>query len=161
MKIDSDSEVLATVGASMGRRLLGITSLAVLGGMVIYVALATPPDLGWQVFLLALGGAAIWMADAMRRGTAHVIELTETELRDSSGEILARVADIESMDRGFFAFKPSNGFLLKTRSPGTRVWRPGLWWRMGRRIGVGGMTPGSQTKFMSEVLAAMMAQRDD
>jgi len=31
---------------------------------------------------------------------------------------------------------------------------------MGRRIGIGGMTPGSQTKFMSEVLAAMMATRD-
>ncbi len=39
-------------------------------------------------------------------------------------------------------------------------WRPGLWWRVGRRIGVGGMTPASQTKFMSEIIAAMIAQRD-
>jgi hypothetical protein len=77
--------------------------------------------------------------------------------------VIAALGDIQSMDRGFFAFKPSNGFLLKLRrgAGGPRVWRPGLWWRMGGRIGIGGMTPGNQTKFMSDVLAAMMAERED
>jgi len=111
--------------------------------------------------LLAMGGLALWMADKMRRATAGAIELTATELRDSDGTVIARVEDIIGLDRGVFAFKPSNGFLLRTK-PGTggdRIWRPGLWWRIGRRIGVGGMTPGSQTKFMSEIISAMMAER--
>lgn len=90
-----------------------------------------------------------------------MIELTPTELRDGDGTVIARVADIEALDRGVFAFKPSNGFLLRTAA-GTQdgnVWRPGLWWRIGRRVGIGGMTPGSQTKFMSEIISAMMASR--
>jgi len=70
------------------------------------------------------------------------------------------VADIERVDRGVFAFKPSNGFLVRTREPSARAWRPGLWWRFGRRIGVGGVTSANQTKAMSEILAAMLAERD-
>jgi hypothetical protein len=160
MDFQDKDEVLATVRASNGRRFLGLVSLALLGVMLIYIALTQPPAMGWHVFLLVVGVGALWIADTMRRATANAIELTPTELRDTDGTVIALVADIEGMDRGFFAFKPSNGFLLKTRVGASRQWRPGLWWRMGRRIGIGGMTPGSQTKFMSEILATMMALRD-
>lgn len=160
MQDTSDTDVLATVAASSGRRFLGIGLLSLLGVLVIYVAFASPPSFGWQVFLIALGVVALMMADAMRRSTAFTLELTRTELRDSSGIVLARVADIASIDRGTFAFKPSNGFLLRIKTPDTRTWRPGLWWRMGRRVGVGGMTPGRQTKYMSEIIAVMLAERD-
>lgn len=160
MTSHDNQEVLATVKASAGRRFLGLASLSMLGLMLLYIAFARPPELIWQLFLIAVALGALWCADAMRRGTASAVELTETELRDADGTVIARIADIDSMDRGFFAFKPSNGFLIKTKTPDVRVWRPGLWWRVGRRIGIGGMTPGHQTKFMSEILAAMMAQRD-
>lgn len=153
-------EILATANAAAGRRYLGMGMLAMLGLLLIYIAVAQSPTLVWRLFLVLLGVAALWMADKMRRATATRIELTETELRDSDGTVIALIADIEGMDRGFFAFKPSNGFLLRTGAAGASEWRPGLWWRMGRRIGVGGMTPASQTKFMSEIIAAMMAQRD-
>jgi hypothetical protein len=88
-----------------------------------------------------------------------VIELTETEIRTSEGETIVAVADIEKVERGMFAFKPSNGFIIRTKSKGTRRWEPGLWWRIGRRVGVGGVTPGRQTKYMSEVIAALMVNR--
>ncbi len=155
-----ENEVLATVKASTGRRWIGICTLGLLGFLLIYVAVAQPPTLTWQVFLVGVGALALWIADKMRRATEWVIELTETELRDSSGTVLARIEDIEAVDRGFFAFKPSHGFLIKTKNPGNRTWLPGLWWRVGRRIGVGGVTPGSQTRFMSEMLAALLAGRD-
>ena len=98
----------------------------------------------------------------MRRATSNAIELTATILRDSDGTVIARIEDIEHIDRGVFAFKPSNGFLLRTKAGtgGTREWRPGLWWRMGRRIGIGGMTPGRQTKYMAEAIATIIATRD-
>ncbi|MEP5732304.1 MAG: hypothetical protein ABJL67_23390 [Sulfitobacter sp.] len=160
MKFDDENEVLATVSASWGRRFLGLTSLLLLGILLIYIAFSRPPSVGFQIFLLVVGGGSLWLAEQMRKATASVIELTPVVLRDADGTVIARVEDITGMDRGFFAFKPSNGFLLKTSVGAAREWRPGLWWRMGRRIGVGGMTPGSQTKFMSEVLAAMMATRD-
>ncbi|WP_299557693.1 hypothetical protein [uncultured Sulfitobacter sp.] len=157
---DPNEEVLATVYASGGRRMLGLGSLLVLGVMMLYLALTQSPNIEWRVFMLLLGAVSLWMAQRMRVATANRIELTETVLRDSDGTVIARTSDIDGIDRGFFAFKPSNGFLLRTATAQRREWRPGLWWRMGRRIGVGGMTPGSQTKFMSEIIAAMMAQRE-
>ncbi|KEJ89272.1 hypothetical protein [Sulfitobacter donghicola] len=160
-KIPTDpNEVLATAEAGMGRRMIGMGSLGLLGILLIYIAIVQSPALEWRLFLLILGVATLWMADKMRRSTGSQIELTETELRDSDGTRIALIADIDGMDRGFFAFKPSNGFLLRTKEKAENEWRPGLWWRMGRRIGVGGMTPASQTKFMSEIIAAIMAQRD-
>lgn len=159
MQEDPETEVLATVQASLGRRVLGIGLLGILGVLVIYVAIKAPPSFGWQVFLIALGVTALLVADAMRRSTAHVLELTRTELRESTGFVIAEVANISGIDRGAFAFKPSNGFLLRLETPGSRKWRPGLWWRVGRRVGVGGMTPGRQTKFMAEIIAVMLAER--
>ena len=157
---NAGQEVVAVVRASAGRRVLGLGALAILGILLIYVAFATPPTFLAQVFLIAVGGGALWMADAMRRATANCVELTETELRDSDGTVIARIEDIEGLDRGFFAFKPSNGFLIKVAHKSDNHWRPGLWWRLGRRIGIGGVTPGNQTKVMSEILAVMMAKRD-
>ena len=153
-------EVLAVVRASAGRRILGIGSIWVLAVLVLYVAIVSPPAPGWQVFLFVIGGGAIWIAEKMRRATAHALELTRDTLRGSDGTVLAAVDQIVAVDRGMFAFKPSNGFLLKLRAPGTRGWHPGLWWRFGSRIGVGGMTPGHQAKFMAEMISAMIAERE-
>lgn len=155
-----NNEILAVVEVSAGRRWMGVIMLAGLGGLLIYVALVAPPELEWQIFLVAIGGLALWMAERMRRATEHRIELTETELRSSDGQVIALVDDIENVDRGVFAFKPSNGCLIRTRSRGSRVWQPGLWWRMGRRIGVGGVTAAGQTKAMTEILSALLAQRN-
>lgn len=156
---DSD-EIVAVIEASAGRRFLGIGSLWGLAILLVYVAIAQPPELGWQMFLIVTGAGAAWMAELMRRATALRLELTMTELRDSGGTQLCRIEDVVSMERGMFAFKPSNGFLLNLNNRPGRVWRPGLWWRLGKRIGVGGMTPGSQGKTMAEIISAMVAERD-
>jgi hypothetical protein len=155
-----NDEVIATIGASAGRRFLGIASMGILGFLVIGVCIVAPPSPLLVVFLLVVGGAALWSADNMRRATALTIELTDAGLCDSSGQVLATLDDIEKIDSGVFAFKPSNGFLLRLKTPATRVWRPGLGWRFGRRLGVGGMTPGHQTKFVADYIATHVAQRD-
>jgi len=157
---ETSSEILATVKSSQGRRILGIGSLWILSVLVIYVGIVRPPVLGWQLFLFALGGGSIWIAEMMRHATALTLELTRTELRDSSGVVLARTEDIAAIDRGMFAFKPSNGFLLSMSNAGPRGWRPGMWWRLGKRLGIGGMTPGHQTKFMAEMISAMISERE-
>lgn len=153
-----NNEVLAVVKASTGRRMLGIGTMGLLGVLLVYVALFRPPgEITWQVFLLAVGFGALWFAETMRRATALTIELTQDSLRCSDGEEIAAIAEVEHVDRGMFAFKPSNGFILKLKTKGQGRWRPGLWWRIGRRVGVGGVTPGSQAKAMAEIIAALMA----
>ncbi|VAW00991.1 hypothetical protein MNBD_ALPHA07-1210 [hydrothermal vent metagenome] len=155
-------EVLTRIYASRPRRAFGVGVLATLGMLMIYVGLAFPAgDLMWQVFLLVFGAVMLWFASKMWRATSAVIELTETELRTSDGVVIARVDQIRSLDRGTFAFKPSNGFILRLDAKAPRAWYPGLWWRMGRRVGVGGVTSAAQTKAMAEIIAAMNAERQE
>lgn len=160
MRQDRHSEILATVSASAPRRMLGIVVLAILGGLLIYAGLTQPPEaLGWQIVLLATGGTTLFLTERMRRATVVTLELTRDGLRDTEGRVLARLDQIESVNRGMFAFKPSNGFVLTTRDAQARHWNPGLWWRVGRRVGVGGVTPAAQTKYMADMIQTLLDER--
>jgi hypothetical protein len=64
------------------------------------------------------------------------------------------------VDGGVFAFKPAAGFLIHLKAPSTRVYAPGLWWRAGRRIAVGGVTGRAEGKAVSELINVMLADRD-
>ncbi|PSL20034.1 hypothetical protein [Shimia abyssi] len=152
-------EILAVVGASAPRRWFGIVVMALLGGILIYFAMSTPPTLPWQVFLIVTGLAALWLADRTRRATEYMVELTSDGLRSSSGEVIATLDEIANVERGTFAMKPSNGFLVRLKKPRPRRWQPGLWWAMGRKVGIGGVTPGSQSKVMAQMLEALLVEK--
>ena len=153
-------EVLAHIQASAPRRIFGVGALAALGGMLLYLAMAQPPaHPGWLVFLVGTGLTTLFLADKMRRATLSALELTATEFRSSDGTRIATIDQIEALDRGTFAFKPSNGFTLRLSVAAPRRWQPGLWWGLGRRVGVGGVTSAAQTKAVAEILSAMLAER--
>lgn len=153
-------DILAEIEASGPRRWLGLGMLLVLGGLLVYLAFAHPPAaLGWQLFLIVLGLLSLWMAQRMQTATSRKLYLTEDALTDSEGTVLARIDDVVSVSRGALAMKPSNGFMLKLKDPAPRAWQPGLWWRLGRRLAVGGVTPGRQTRPMADMIAIMIAKR--
>jgi hypothetical protein len=157
---DQSTEILATVQASAPRRWMGIGMLALLGGLLVYVSFATPPaTIGWQVFLLLLGAGSVYLAEKMRRATERVIQLTAAGLHDDTGALIASIDEIAAVSRGTFAVKPSNGFTLRLKSGGMRAWQPGVYWRFGKRVGIGGVLPGPQTKIMAEMLEAQLAAR--
>lgn len=153
------SEILAVVEATPVRRVMGAGMLAVMGALLLYLAMNTAPALGGLAILMITGTGALWLAVRLWQATQDRVELTEEVLRTGSGRVIARVADIESVDRGFFAFKPSNGFVLRLNTKAGRAWCPGLWWRTGRRVGIGGVTPGAQGKGMADLLSGMIAMR--
>ncbi len=150
--------VIATLQATPLRRLFAYGAVFALGAMLILLAIMQPPALGWQIFLIVLGTGALVVAERLRRATLLGLELTETELRDTSGAVLARLDQVTSVDRGAFAFKPSNGFVLRLSAQPGRAWAPGLWWRYGPRVGVGGVTPSGPAKFMAEQIALRIAR---
>ena len=150
------------IEASAPRRAFGVGMLAALGLILIYVALSQPPsNPAWGVFLVLMGAGSLWAAYRMHAATRTRLELTERELRSSDGTVIARIDDIRSLDRGTFAFKPSNGFLLRLSAKTPRRWQPGLWWSLGDRVGVGGVTAAAQTKAMAEIISALIASRQD
>jgi len=148
--------IYAQLEASPARRIFAYGVQFGLGGIIVYVTLVQPPSLPWMIFMLAFGVTMLWQAERLRRSTTITIELTATELRDSAGTVLARVDEVRSVERGTFAFKPSNGFTLVLNTKKPRAWLPGLWWRFGRRVGVGGVTNAGQAKFMAERINMML-----
>lgn len=155
-----ENGVILRVAASPPRRMFALGVVYALGALLIWLAFSEQPGLGGALFLVALGVVMFWSAERMRRATQLVLELTMDELRDSGGGVLARLDDIAKVERGPFAFKPSNGFALVVRTRGPRVWVRGMYWRLGHRLGVGGVTPARETKFMAEQIALMLAMRE-
>ncbi|MCR9107764.1 hypothetical protein [Marivita sp. XM-24bin2] len=154
-------EILAEVDPRGPRRVVGIFMLLMLGGLVLYLAFVAPPaHVLWQVFLIGMGLVSLWFAHRLQVATRRKLWLTETALTDSEGTVLARVEDIVAVNRGAFAIKPSNGFTLTLKNPAPRAWQPGLWWRLGRRVAVGGVTPGSQARPMADIIAVIVARRE-
>lgn len=154
---DQTARVIARLYPSAPRRAVGAGILAVLGMTLVWLALAHPPQaLPLRLFLLGLGAFLLWGSVRLWQATAQGLALTAEALCADDGTLVARVADIRLVSRGALAFKPSNGFLLVTDHPGPAVWHPGLWWRIGRRIGVGGVTGRDEARFMAETIAQLI-----
>lgn len=156
-----DGDVIAHATASQPRRWLGVLTLGALGALFVRVALMATGGVWLQIVLFGMALAVWVLAVQMWRATALSVELHENELRDSAGTVLVRLENIEMVERGSFALKPSQGFVLRTATPGPFSWRPGLWWRIGRRVGVGGVVPASRTKQMVAMLSARLYGKCD
>lgn len=148
-----NKKVLLTLQPSMGRRLLGTGSLAALG--VVMMPLVFEATGLWPLVFLALTIGVLMAALRLWRGTADRLELTRTELRTGSGRVLTPISNVQGVDRGAFAFKPSNGFLVKLKEPCGSGWSPGLWWQRGRLLGVGGVVRGGEARAMAEFIMAL------
>lgn len=152
--------ILARVAPPPARRWFAVLTVATLGGVLIWLALAHPPAETWAlVFLLGFGAASLYLAERLRRATEGVLTLTEAGLFDQTGRVLAPAEAIRSVGRGVFAFKPSNGFVLSLDRSLGFAWEPGLWWRIGRRVGVGGVISSAEGRFMAEMAETLVTRR--
>lgn len=156
----NSTEILATVVPSPGRRWFALAVLMGLGVILVYLGVAVPPEsLLLQLFLIGLGAAVIFLCVKMHQATERYLVVTSKGLFDDQGTELALVEDLAAVERGVFAFKPSNGFLIRLQSRKPRAWYPGVWWRLGRKIGIGGATPGHQARMAADILRAMLDER--
>lgn len=148
-----DNEILMTLAPSIGRRVLGAGSLAALGFLLLSVVFEATGI--WQAFFLLLAILVLVAARRLWLSTGDRLELTRTELRTASGRILTPIDNVQNVDRGVFAFKPSNGFLVKLEKPCGSGWSPGLWWQRGRYIGVGGVVRAGEARAMAEFISGL------
>jgi len=133
--------IIATLTPSPVRFWGALTIILGFGALLLWIAAsgAAGSLTGALVFLLA-AALSFYAAFVIHKIKTIGLVLTEEGLFDTTGRALCRMENIEGIDRSFFALKPSNGFVIKLKSPTDRAGVPGLWWRLGRRIGVGGVT---------------------
>lgn len=153
------AETLAEVSVSPGRRIFGVGVLAALCLLLLRMGIAGAGGSWLDGIVLVMGVLAGFAAWIMYRATRLSVILRRDGLFDSDGTCLAVMDAIVTVDRGTFAFKPSNGFLLRTSDRAGRLWQPGLYWRIGRRVGVGGITRAAEAKQMADVMSVMLAER--
>ena len=98
-----------------------------------------------------------WFGWSMATAKASKVVFDGERLTDNAGVELCTIDEIENVERGFAMFKPSAGFAILLREEKPRGWSPGLWWRNGRRIGVGGATPGRAARNMADAITMALA----
>ncbi|MEM9710250.1 MAG: hypothetical protein AAF871_15855 [Pseudomonadota bacterium] len=150
-------EALARLDPKGPRRILAVAAIFVLALLVAQIAVAGTFAPLARLALLAFAGALFWIGWRVWQATGNGLLLTEDGLFDDQGRLLAAMDNIRGLDRGLFDIKPSSGFTVKLNEPMGRAWAPGVWWRIGRRLGIGGAVPGRQAKAMAEILAAYLA----
>lgn len=151
------AEKLVEIQPSRFRRAFGVGVLGLLGLLLLYLGLGRSHSSGLaQLSLSLMGALSLFGAQRMWRATSLALILTSESLVDGAGREIAQVDNIERVDRGMFAMKPSNGFNMRLSEPRPRAWAPGLWWRMGRRVGVGGTLSGGQSRLMADTLTALV-----
>jgi len=151
---------LTRLEVSPARRGTGMAMQGGLGLFLLYiVAIRGSANLGATVVLTVAGFAMLWFAWQFWKATEGALVLTTDGLFDSNGRHFCSFDDIVKVDRSFFAFRPSAGFMIMTKSPVQRGWAPGLWWAFGRRIGVGGATGRPAGKQMADIISVMLTER--
>ncbi len=154
-------EIYARITPSTPRRVFAVGVLGGLGVLLELLAFLRPPaSFPLQMLLVLLGVVALVGCVRMLNATSRGLVLSDAGLSDTEGRLVAALDKIEKVERGVFAFKPSNGFVLLLKSPMPRAWEPGLWWRLGRRVGVGGVISGAEGRQMADLIAARLASRE-
>lgn len=155
------SEILATLIPSKMRRIFASGLLAILGLSLLYLFANQPPtSLPLQIIQVVTGIGLLLQARRLWYATANGVLLREDGIYDLNGVQICAMDNIKDIDRGFLAFKPSNGFLVRLHQPLPRAWAPGMWWRLGRRLGIGGTISAADSKHMADVLAVYLQSKN-
>ena len=150
-------EVLCSLEPSPSRTLFGALMLVLLAGFLFYIGFSDASNnLVSRIALPGLGIASLLSAYRIYAVSQDKILLTRDALRTRDGTLVANIGDVERVETGLLAMKPSNGFLLILKKPMKRAWYPGLWWRFGKRIGIGGITSKHGGKVMAGAIASLM-----
>ena len=156
---EEPTEIIA--GVSMSRKFFGVFSLSVpmlmVGALVIQGAFQTPLALAVGFVLVAVFGWAAWrMWSAPNFGIVY----DGKALRTEDGIELARLDEIENVQTGLFALRPSNGFLLVLKERGQRPTRPGVFWQQGRSLGIGGILHSEPAKSIGKAIQIELDRRN-
>lgn len=155
-----DGRMIVEIARPAAVRWLVILCLGAMGALLLAMSVsivARQPFVALALFAAAL--ALLYLGLATLRSGASRLRFDGQRLTDDSGVELCRLEEIETVERGFVLLKPSTGFLITLKAPRPFAWAPGLWWRWGRKIGVGGATSRAAGKMMAEAISLALAQR--
>lgn len=151
---------LARLEVSQARRTVGVALQGGLGLFLLYIVAIRPSiEMLGSLLLASMGFVMLWFAWKFWRATDAALVLTTEGLFDDNGRKFCTFEDIKKVDRGFFALRPSSGFVIICKTPVQRGWAPGLWWGFGKHLGIGGATGRPASKQMADIISVMLTER--
>jgi hypothetical protein len=148
--MQDDQDFIAALRVSFGRRFIGCSVLAAL--TILFAVLAVQGA--------GTGAVAFGLAAALSAGvtvgiwqvSAREVVMKPTGLFDSNGAVIVTLDQIERINSGPLSIRPSNGFSIRLTSRQSAHWAPGLWWRWGRMVGIGGLTSAKPSRDLANLL---------
>lgn len=137
--------------------LAALVAVAFLCGAVAASSVERSPLTTALTAVAGLGALAVARVLLFDKATRVIFD--GARLADDAGAEICRLEEIEKLERGFALFKPSSGFVVVLKAPRERGWAPGLWWRAGRRIGIGGATSSRAGRNMADAITAALAAK--
>ncbi|MCY4151945.1 MAG: hypothetical protein OXE94_06890 [Aestuariivita sp.] len=154
-------EFYGRLDISQPRRWFGVGSLLLLGFLLTYVGTVYPGSMQARIILALVVVGIVWSAWRMWHETKGYLVFSDIGLVDDQGKILVAMDNIVRVDRSLFAFKPTNGFIVISKVKQPLAWKPGLWWCVGHRVGIGGVTHAGQAKLLADIISLHLANESE
>lgn len=154
-------DIISILKPSPIRLWMAVLIIGFFGALMLWLAATgAASSIFMSVVFVGISAVSFLAAGRIHGVKDKEIILSRAGLFENDGRTLCRIEEVKEIDRSFFAFKPSNGFAVRLKEPSTRAWVPGLWWRFGRRVGVGGVTGVGEAKAMSDMLVLLLKDSD-
>lgn len=153
------SDVILKIQPTYSRRLFGMAILSIAAFVMFSFAFVeTSQSALLKLILFLMGYAFLWQVVTTILMKNAALILSRDGLFDEQGRLVCALSNIAEIDKGVFSFKPSNGFLIRLHHSNGINWTPGLYWCVGKRIGIGGALNPSQTKELADKLLLLQQE---
>ena len=126
----------------------------------IYSILAIDREIESSDFLVLLFGVLVgfifWRYLKRYGNVGFVIKDGSIFLPD--GRLLCKLSSIETVDTSPYTFKSTNGFIIRLKERSSLDWSPGLFWKLNKRISIGGLITKSESKWLSTAIITILAR---
>lgn len=133
---------------------LSLTLIGVAALLVREAFEAGAPMIGLIALASGAAGYAVW------RDPAGKVIFDGGRIHDDAGREICDLDDVEKVDRGIGALKPTSGFTLHLKTSQPFAWAPALWWRWGKRVGIGGATGARPGRDMATAINLALMKRE-
>ncbi len=94
----------------------------------------------------------IWLKRFLKKFSKIGFLINELGIFNLDESIICKIENIKKIDVSPYTFKSANGFIIFQKTKGSFKIVPGLYWRAGKRISIGGLISKNESKFLSSTL---------
>ena len=140
-------------------KILGLTIFALLAFLIVSLSRLEKNisvlDMLLIPIIVVLG---LWLKRFLNRYSKIGFLINELGMFNLDESLIFKMDEIERIDVSPYTFKSANGFIILLKTKSSFKFIPGLYWRLGNRISIGGLVSKNESKFLSTTLLELYEQ---